>query len=94
LPFITRTLMTIAMAGLIVSATLTILLLPHRPEHYSPARYLLIIIQWALVPIIATLLSAFPALDSETRLMLGRDLHFNVMQKTRKQVTGNGLEAV
>ncbi len=84
LPFITRTLMTIAMSGLIISATLTLLLLPQRPAHYSSWKYIFIILQWMLVPIIATLLSAFPALDAETRLMLGRDLHFNVMQKTRK----------
>jgi len=85
LPFITRTLMTVAMSGLVVSATLTLLLLPQKPEHYGRWRYALIIVQWILVPIIATLLSAFPALDSETRLMLGRDLHFNVMQKARKK---------
>lgn len=94
LPFMTRTLMTIAMSGLIISATLTILLLPHKPKHYGPWRYALIILQWALVPLIATLLSAFPALDSETRLMLGRDLNFNVMQKTRKRVTRTGVETV
>ena len=94
LPFMTRTLMTIAMSGLIISATLTILLLPHKPKHYGPWRYALIILQWALVPLIATLLSAFPALDSETRLMLGRDLNFNVMQKTRKRVTRKGIETV
>lgn len=94
LPFITRTLMTIAMSGLIISATLTILLLPRRPGHYSALRYALIIAQWALVPIIATVLSAFPALDSETRLMLGRDLNFNVMQKSRKRVTAHGVEVV
>ena len=94
LPFMTRTLMTIAMTGLIVSAVLTILLLPHRPKHHGPWRYALIILQWVLVPLIATVLSAFPALDSETRLMLGRDLNFNVMQKTRKRLTSKGLEAV
>ena len=94
LPFMTRTLMTIAMTGLIVSAVLTILLLPHRPKHHGPWRYALIVLQWVLVPLIATVLSAFPALDSETRLMLGRDLNFNVMQKTRKRLTSKGLEAV
>ncbi len=86
LPFITRTLMTIAMAGLIISAALTILLLPHRPQHHSPWRYLLMVLQWVLVPFIATLLSAFPALDAETRLMFGKDLNFNVMPKSRKVV--------
>lgn len=94
LPFITRTLMTIAMSGLVISATLTILLLPKRPGHHSPMKYAFIIMQWVLVPIIATVLSAFPALDSETRLMLGRDLNFNVMQKSRKHVTARGLEVV
>ncbi|MDA1169489.1 MAG: glycosyltransferase family 2 protein [bacterium] len=94
LPFITRTLMTIAMSGLILSATLTILLLPNKPKHYGPWKYLIFILQWALVPLIATLLSAFPALDSETRLMFGRDLNFNVMQKTRKRVTARGVEAI
>ncbi len=85
LPFVTRTIMTIAMSGLIVSAALALLLMPARPGRYSRWRYWYILVQWVLVPIVATLLSAFPALDAETRLMLGRDLHFNVMEKTRRQ---------
>lgn len=85
LPFVSRTLMTVAMSGLVISAGLTMLLSP-RPAHYSRWRQVGLILQWVLVPLIATLLSAFPALDAETRLMLGRDLHFNVMQKTRKNV--------
>lgn len=85
LPRITRLLMSIAMGGLIISASLSLLLLPSRPVHYSRWKYMFIILQWVLVPIIATVLSAFPALDAETRLMLGRDLHFTVMQKARRQ---------
>ena len=85
LPRMTRTLMSIAMGGLIISATLSLLLLPPRPKEQSRLKYVFLILQWMLVPVIATLLSAFPALDAETRLMLGRDLHFNVMQKGRKQ---------
>lgn len=84
LPRMTRTLMSIAMGGLIISATLSLLLLPSRPKQYSRWRYVFILLQWVLVPLIATVLSAFPALDSETRLMLGRDLDFHVMQKTRR----------
>lgn len=84
LPRITRTLMTVAMSGLVISATLTLLLMPKRPQRYSSWQYAFMILQWVLVPLIATVLSAFPALDAETRLLLGRDLHFNVMQKTRK----------
>jgi len=85
LPFVTRTIMSVAMGGLLISTALSFVLLPPRPAGYSRWRYFGIAGQWALVPFIATLLSAFPALDAETRSMLGRDLHFNVMEKTRKQ---------
>jgi len=84
LPYVTRTIMTIAMFGLLISATISLLLLPSRPAHVTRWIYLPMTLQWALFPLIATILSAFPALDAETRLMLGRDLNFNVMQKTRK----------
>ncbi len=84
LPFVTRAIMTIAMVGLIISATLSMLLLPARPARVSKWRHWQMAWQWVLFPVIATVLSAIPALDAETRLMLGRDLSFNVMQKSRK----------
>ncbi len=84
LPFVTRTIMTIAMSGLIISALLTFLLMPRRPQRYKRWQYVFFILQWILVPAIATVLSAFPALDSGTRLMLGRDLNFNVTEKARR----------
>jgi len=84
LPFMARTIMTIAMLGLIISAGLTFLLLPPKPKRLGKWRYAGFALQWALVPIIATVLSSAPALDAETRLFLGRDLRFNVMQKSRK----------
>ena len=87
LPYMARAIMSIAMSGLLISAILSLLLLPPKPAKYSRWRYLPITVQWALVPVIATILSSFPALDAETRLMLGRDLEFNVMEKTRKNKT-------
>lgn len=87
LPYVTRTIMTIAMGGLLISTALSFLLLPVRPAEYGRWRYLGITLQWALVPVIATVLSAFPALDAETRLMLGRDLGFHVMHKARKRLS-------
>lgn len=85
LPFVARTIMGIAMGGLVISTALSFLLLPPRPVEYSRWRYVGIALQWALVPFIAAILSALPALDAETRLMLGRDLKFNVMQKARRR---------
>lgn len=84
LPFMARTIMSVAMIGLVISTALSVLMLPVRPTDVSRWRYLGVFFQWALVPVIATILSALPALDAETRLWLGRDLEFNVMQKTRK----------
>lgn len=84
LPYVTRTIMTIAMVGLLISASLSLILLPARPARVSKWRHWQMAGQWIMFPIIATVLSSVPALDAETRLMLGRDLSFNVMQKTRK----------
>ncbi|MBI4021845.1 MAG: hypothetical protein HY372_00650 [Candidatus Andersenbacteria bacterium] len=84
LPYVARTIMSIAMVGLLVSTAISLLLLPPKPSRYSRWRYLPMAFQWALVPVIATVLSAVPALDAETRLMLGRDLAFNVMEKNRR----------
>ncbi len=88
LPYMARGIMSVAMLGLLVSGALTLLLLPAKPDKYSAWRYLPMALQWVLVPVIATVLSALPALDAETRLMLGRDLQFNVMEK-RRRVTSN-----
>lgn len=84
LPFVTRTLMTVAMFGLVISASIAFMLLPQKPPRLGKWRYGGMAVQWALVPVMATILSAFPALDAETRLMIGRDLDFHVVQKTRR----------
>lgn len=72
LPFITRYLMTLAMCGLVVSMSLSFLLMPPRPKKYSKWRNFYMIIQWALVPITAPFLGSMPAIDSQTRIMLGK----------------------
>jgi cellulose synthase/poly-beta-1,6-N-acetylglucosamine synthase-like glycosyltransferase len=85
LPFVTRTIMTIAMSGLVLSGILSYKLLPPKPAWVSRWRYFSFTWQWALVPFIAVFLFSAPALDAETRLLLGRDLQFNVMEKHRKR---------
>jgi hypothetical protein len=70
LPFITRTLMTLAMAGLLISMSLSFILMPERPKNYSRSKYIYMFLQWLLVPIIAPTLGAMPAIDSQTRILI------------------------
>ena len=85
LPIYTRYLMTLAMFGLAVSMSLSFLLLPPRPKKYSRWRNIFMLLQWVLVPNIAPLLGSLPAIDSQTRILLGRYFgEFWVTEKMRK----------
>jgi len=83
LPYLTRLIMTFAMFGLVSSAVLSIVLLPPRPPQFGRFKHFLMIIQWILFPITTIFLGAIPALDAQTRLMLGRYMGFWVTPKTR-----------
>ncbi|MDP3900683.1 MAG: glycosyltransferase family 2 protein [bacterium] len=71
LPVITRTLMTIAMVGLILSAVISTLLLPSRPKKYRAIKFFIMIIQWVILPVTIIFFGSLPALESQTRLALG-----------------------
>lgn len=83
LPQLTRTIMSLAMIGLISAAVLSIVLLPPRPPHYRRFRYIWMVLQWILFPLSTILLGAFPGLEAQSRLMLGKYLGFWVTPKTR-----------
>lgn len=86
LPFYTRYLMMLAMTGLAVSMSLSFILLPPRPEKYSRWRNVYMLLQWALVPIIAPFLGSMPAIDSQTRILFGKYFgEFWVTEKMRKK---------
>jgi uncharacterized membrane protein (DUF373 family) len=86
LPIYTRYLMMLAMIGLAVSMSLSFLLLPPRPEKYSRWRNIYMLLQWVLVPIIAPFLGSLPAIDSQTRILLGKYFgEFWVTEKMRKK---------
>lgn len=81
-PFTLQWLMRLAMIGLFVSATLALTILPPPPKHFSRRyAYVLAIFQWALLPLTYIVFSSLPALDAQTRLLLGRRLGFNVSPK-------------
>jgi hypothetical protein len=84
LPRMTRIIMTLAMIGLVSSAFYALQLLPPRPEKYKKRKYIWMVLQWVLVPIVMIVFGAVPALVSQTRLMFGKYMGFWVTEKERK----------
>lgn len=83
LPILVRDLLTLAMFGLVVSSVISLTMLPPRPKEKSRLKYIVLAVQWVLVPITMIIFSAIPGLDSQTRLMFGRYMGFWVTPKTR-----------
>ncbi len=84
LPQTTRYILTIGMVGIIFSFYLAILLLPPRPPNYGRFKYVFFVLQWLLVPINMIFFGSFPALEAQTRWMLGKYLGFWSVPKIRK----------
>ena len=76
--------MSFAMIGIIATGILSMFILPVRPHAVKSYNWLIMILQWALLPITIIFLSAVPSIDAQTRLMVGRYLGFNVTKKKRK----------
>ena len=75
------------MAGLalLVTIALSLLFLPRPTSRRPILRRLLHALEWPLVPVITLLFSALPALDAQTRLMLGKRMEFWVAGKGRQK---------
>ncbi len=82
-PNILEVLMTLAMLGLLVSAVMSMLILPGRPGNQPRHRYLFMVLQWLLLPVSLVFFSSLPCLDAVTHLMFGKYLGFNVSVKKR-----------
>lgn len=81
LPVITSRIMTVALIGMFITITLSIISLPPRPPRYKRRRHIGMILQWVLIPFTSIIFSACAALDSQTRLMFGKYLEFFVTEK-------------
>ncbi|PJA45470.1 hypothetical protein CO174_03120 [Candidatus Uhrbacteria bacterium CG_4_9_14_3_um_filter_50_9] len=82
-PFTLEQLMQLAMIGILVSAIMSLALLPQRPEKVRKHTWLVMLLQWILLPITFIIFGSFPAIDAQTRLMTGRYLGFDVTKKKR-----------
>ncbi len=83
-PVVLHWLLTAAMIGMCVSAILFMFLLPPRPKKQSRLKFIVMLLQWALLPVSLILFGSIPAVEAQTRLMLGKYLGFWVTEKARK----------
>ena len=84
LPILTSRIMTVALFGVMVSAVLSVLLLPKAPKGTGHIKKISIFLQWIFLPVILIIFGSFPALDAQIRLMLGKYMGFWVTEKVRK----------
>lgn len=82
-PQVLENLMTLSMLGLLVSAVMSMLILPPRPAKHHRHMYLFMVLQWVFLPISLIFFSSLPCIDAVTHLMFGKYLGFNVSAKKR-----------
>jgi cellulose synthase/poly-beta-1,6-N-acetylglucosamine synthase-like glycosyltransferase len=84
LPIMVRNLLIVAMLGLVVSSIIALSLTPPRPNGHSKFKYIVMALQWIMVPMTMVVFSAIPGLDAQTRLMFGKYMGFWVTPKREK----------
>jgi hypothetical protein len=84
LPLITSRILLLASLSIAVTVLLSLMSLPPKPERYRKTRFIGMLAQWALLPVIGICFSSMAALNSQTRLMLGKYLEFYVTEKATK----------
>ncbi|MBI5466792.1 MAG: glycosyltransferase family 2 protein [Candidatus Kerfeldbacteria bacterium] len=82
-PLILQRLMSGAMLGLLLSAIISTVMLPKRPQHIPRYQYVMMIGQWLLLPVTMIVFGSIPAIEAQTRLMFGKYLGFFVTEKSR-----------
>ncbi|NQT33342.1 MAG: hypothetical protein HQ594_06710 [Candidatus Omnitrophica bacterium] len=87
-PRITGVIFNLATLSLVTSVVLSLCLLPKTRIKHPILKRIGFALQWLLVPFTFIFLSAIPALDAQTRLMLGKYMTFWVTDKGKKKVDG------
>lgn len=82
-PYVLEWLMGLAMMGIFISGIFNYLLLPSKPKHVGRHQSIIMIAQWILLPVTLILFGSIPAVEAQTRLMLGKYLGFWVTEKER-----------
>ena len=83
LPSVTQNLMSVAMVGLVLSAVVSALLLPKKPEKYKFWKKIFMSLEWIAVPVTIIIFGSIPCLEAQIRLMFGKYMGFWITPKTR-----------
>ncbi len=83
LPQTVQGLMTVALAGVLVSIFISTLLLRFNLHSPKKQRTLLMVVQWVFLPFSLIIFGSIPAIEAQTRLMLGKYMGFWVTEKVR-----------
>ena len=84
LPRVTSLIMTLAMLGLIGSIYISMILIPAPKIKQPKIRYVLMVLEWALIPFVMIFFSAIPALNAQAHWLFGKYMGFWVTPKVRK----------
>jgi hypothetical protein len=85
LPKLTGNLMTLGLIGLVICVIISLRLLSFRSFPKNRWRTIFMLTQWIFFPFTFIFFGAIPAIDAQTRLMLGKRMSFFVTDKVRKK---------
>lgn len=92
LPRVTGWLVNLASIGIVTSALLSIVLLPpKKPEGIGKRHTLLYLLQWVLMPFTFIVFGSIPALEAQTRLMLGGRFKLGFWKTPKKKALPHGV---
>jgi hypothetical protein len=91
LPIIISHIQTFALIGLSASLFVCFKTLPPKPARYKRHRTLFMVLQWVYLPVTTIIFNSFAALNSQTRLMFGKYLGFDVTEKAVKTAEGETI---
>lgn len=84
-PIVLEWLMKAAMVGIFASAILNVYLLPTDIPGNKFSKIGVMILQWLLLPIVLICFGSIPAIDAQTRLLMGKYLGFYTAKKFRRR---------
>ncbi len=84
LPVISSWILTGAFLGLLSTIYVNEKVVPKRPANWSILQRVWSYAQWVLIPIVLVTITSIPAIDAQTRLMLGKYMEFRVTTKVRQ----------